>query len=145
MSLLEQALRSIGNWGPKRQQDRTQVLTLFRRIVEQMEGAIKIWKDFLDHSSEERDSYTMVLRMGPERTRKLHALYLQNKATAIALTDLTGVRFKDSLSLAEELDIVQAYEQMRPNETGAERAEAAIRVMTERKKKVEAVLEVLGD
>ena len=105
-----------------------------------MDRGIAVWEQFLKKAPESDDRFTTVLWMGPTPAKKLHALYLQNKATAIALTELTGVRFKDSLSLSEGLDIVQPYDQLGPNETGRDRAKSAIRVMTDRKERIEAAI-----
>lgn len=144
MSLLDQAVETIEGWDANRSKDRTRSVRLFKQIVKRMDRAIAIWEKFLDKAPESGDRFTTVMWMGARPAKSLQALYLENKATAIALTELTGVRFKDSLSLAEDLDIVQPYEQLKPNETGSDRAEAAIRVLTERKQKIEAVIATLG-
>lgn len=78
--------------------------------------------------------------MGPVFAKELHPHYLANKDTAITLTALIGVRFKDSLSLNEDLDIVQPYDQLGLNESGRERAASAVRVMVARKERVEAAI-----
>lgn len=51
---------------------------------------------------------------------------------------------KDSLSLSEDLDIVQPYDQLGPDETGVNRARTAVRVMTGRKERIEAAITSLG-
>lgn len=140
MSLLDQAVETIASWDTNRKKDRAETIKLFKQAVGRMDRAITVWKKFLESAPESGDRFTTVLWMGPEPARKLHALYLENKATATALTELTGVRFKDSLSLAEDLDVVQPYEQLKPNESGGDRAKAAIDTMVDRKQKIEAVI-----
>ena len=144
MSLLDQAVDTIESWDAERTEDRAQAVLLFKRIVEQMDRAIAIWEQVLKKAPESGDCRTIVMWMGAIPAKSLQALYLENKASAIALTELTGVRFKDSLSLAEDLDIVQPYDQLKPDETGSDRAKAAIRTMAERKTSIEAVIASLG-
>ena len=140
MSLLDQAVETIESWGADRKKHRAQCTKLFKQVVRHMDRGIAIWQAFLDKAPESGDRFTTVMWMGPKPARKLQALYLENKATAIALTELTGVRFKDSLSLAEDLDIVQPYDELGPDETGSDRAKAAIRVMADRKERIEAAI-----
>jgi hypothetical protein len=144
MSLLDQAVETVESWDENRIQDRARTVLLFKQVVEQLDRAIAIWDEFLKQAPESGDRYTAVLWMGSNVARSLQAICLENKASAIALTELSGVRFKDSLSLAEDLDVVQPYDQLKPDETGSDRAKAAIRTMTERKKNIEAVIASLG-
>ncbi|MDX1513528.1 MAG: hypothetical protein R3174_07265 [Gammaproteobacteria bacterium] len=143
MSLIRQAVESIGAFGPGRERDRARALDLFHQVLERMERALEIWQAFRDSAPETGDRFTAVLWMGAEPARELHALYLENKTAAGSLTELTGVRFKDSLNLAEDLDIVQPYEQLGPKESGRDRAEKAIRIQTERTEKLKAALAAL--
>ncbi len=144
MSLLDQAVETVNGWDANRTEDRAQTVLLFKQIIEQMGRAIAIWEQVLKKAPESGDCHTIVLWMGAIPAKSLQEIYLENKASAIALTELTGVRFKDSLSLAEDLDIVQPYDQLNAEETGSDRAKAAIRVMTDRKKNIEAVIASLG-
>ncbi len=143
MSLLDQAVETIESWEGKRAKDRARSVRLFKQTVKNMDRAIAVWQEFLKKAPESGDRYTAVLWMGAKPAKSLQALYLKNKETAIALTELTGVRFKDSLSLAEDLDIVQPYEQLKPGEKGNDRAKEAVRVLTERKQKIEAAISSL--
>lgn len=145
MSLLDQASKTIEGWGRDRVEDRDRCVDLFKQIVQRMERGIAIWQECLDQAPQSGDHFTLVLWIGAERARSLQALYLENKASAMALTQLTGVRLKDSLSIAEELDIVQPYDQLKPGETGIQRAQAAIRAMTDRKQRIDALVSRLGD
>ena len=140
MNLLDQAVETIESWETDRAKDRTRSVRLFKQTVKHMDRAIAIWEEFLKKAPENGDRFTLVLWMGGKPAKSLQALYLKNKEAALALTELTGVRFKDSLSLSEELDIVQPYDQLKSGETGADRAETAIRVMTERKQRIEAAI-----
>lgn len=144
MSLLDRAVDTIVSWGAERNEDRAQCATLFEQVVEQMDRGIAIWEEFLKNAPESGDRFTAVLWMGSKPATKLQALYLENRDTAIALTKLTGVRFKDSLSLCEDLDIVQPYEQLDSGESGSDRARSAIRIMNERRERVQAALARLG-
>lgn len=140
MNLVDQAVEAVEAWDANRKKDRAQCVRLFRQTVKHMDRGIAIWKEFLKKAPKSGNRFTAVLWMGSGPAKKLQALYLKNKAAAIALTELTGVRFKDSLSLGEDLDIVQPYDQLGPDETGIDRAQAAIRVMTDRKEKIEAAI-----
>lgn len=82
--------------------------------------------------------------MGAEPARQLQAIHLASKETAAALTELTGVPFKNSLDLAEELDVVQPYEQLGPGESGSDRAESAIAVMNARTERIEDAIRDLS-
>lgn len=145
MDLLDQAVETIQGWDAKRTRQRARSVRLFKQTAKNMDRAISIWEAFLKKAPESGDRFTAVLWMGGRPAKSLQSLYLKNKAAAIELTELTGVRFKDSLSLAEDLDIVQPYDQLKPGETGSDRAKSAIRVMTDRKRRIEEVLESLGD
>lgn len=144
MSLLDQAVKTIESWGPERAEERTRCIELFTRCAGRMDRGIEIWEAFLENAPESGDRYTAVLWIGAESARRLQALYLENKTDAAELTTLTGVRFKDSLSLDEDLDIVQPYEQLRPGETGGERAASAIRTLTERRQNIDAAVAALA-
>lgn len=144
MSLLDQAVETVQIWGPERKKDRARCLKLFRQTAGRMDRGIAVWEAFLENAPESGDHFTTVLWIGAKPARKLQALYLENKAAAVELTKLTGVRFKDSLSLAEDLDIVQPYDQLKPGESGSDRAKAAIRAMTDRKQNIEAAVASLG-
>lgn len=144
MSLLDQAVESIQRWGPERKKDRARCLKLFRQTAGRMDRGIAVWEAFLENAPESGDRFTTVLWMGAEPARKLQALYLENRGAAVELTKLTGVRFKDSLSLAEDLDIVQPYDELKPGESGSDRAKAAIRAMIDRKQNIEAAVSRLG-
>ena len=144
MSLLDRAVETIESWGAERKKDRAKCTKRFKEVLGQMDRAITVWEQFLEKAPESGDRFTAVLWIGPKPAKKLHAIYLDNQATAIELTALTGVRFKDSLSLADDLDIVQPYDQLGPGETGSDRAETAIRIMTGRKERIEAAVKRLG-
>lgn len=143
--MLDRAVETIQSWGADRKKDRAQCTKRFEQIAKRLDRAIAIWAEFLDKAPESGDRFTAVMWVGAGRAKKLQALYLENKAAAVELTELTGVRFKDSLSLNEELDIVQPYDQLGPDETGSDRAQAAIRAMTERKEKIQAAIASLRD
>jgi hypothetical protein len=143
--MLDRAVETIQSWGADRKKDRAQCTKRFEQIAKRLDRAIAIWEEFLDKAPESGDRFTAVMWVGAGRAKKLQALYLENKAAAVELTELTGVRFKDSLSLNEELDIVQPYDQLGPDETGSDRAQAAIRAMTERKEKIQAAIASLRD
>lgn len=143
MSLLDQAVGAIESWGPNRKKDRARCLKLFKQVVAHMKSAIAVWEKCLKKAPESGDRYTAVMWMGAGPARKLQAIHLENNTTAIELSRLTGVRFKDSLSLADDLDIVQPYDELGPDESGNDRARSAIQTMTTRKERVEAAIAVL--
>lgn len=94
MNLLDQAVETVQTWGANRKKDRTQCVRLFRQSAKHMDRGIAIGEEFLKKAPESGDCFTTVLWMGPTPAKKLQAIYLESKATAIALTELTGVRFK---------------------------------------------------
>jgi hypothetical protein len=144
VSPLDRAVKTIQSWGADRTKDRAQCTKLFEQVAKRMDRAIAIWEAFLDKAPESGDRFTAVMWVGAKRATKLQALYLENKAAAIELSELTGVRLKDSLSLNEELDVVHAYDQLGPDETGSDRAKKAIRLMSERKERIEKAIADLG-
>ena len=139
-SLLDRAVDTVESWGGERDGDRARCIELLEQAAGQMRRAIAVWSAFLDNAPESGDRFTAVLWMGAEPAKQLQAIYLDNRQTAVALTELTGVRFKDSLSLAEDLDIVQPYDQLGTGETGGERAQAAIRSMSTRMQSIESAI-----
>ena len=108
-----------------------------------MQRAIGVWSAFLESAPQSGNRFTLVLWMGAERARELQAIHLESTQVAKALTNLTGVRFKDSVSLAEDLDIVLPYEELRPGETGGDRAKAAIETLSARKQRIEHAIQSL--
>jgi len=136
MSLLGQAVQVIGDWGADRDADRQRCAALLKGIRNDMEEAIALWEKTLAESPAECDRFMLVVWVGSERAKRLHQLYLRGKETAEALTKLTGVALKDTLGIAEELQIVTAYDELKPGESGAHRAKQAIETLTERNSRV---------
>lgn len=145
MSLLDRAVDTVERWGGERSDDRDRCVELLEQAAEQLQRAIDVWRAFLDDAPESGDRFTAVLWIGAERAKRLQSIHLENRQTALALTELTGVRFKDSLSLAEDIDVVQPYDQLGPQETGVERAESAIRTMSARKQSIERAVTSLRE
>lgn len=143
VSLLDSAVDCVARWGSDRRSDRDRCLELLGETATRMQRAIAVWNAFLECAPESGDRFTAVLWMGADRAKELQSIHLENSETAKALSALTGVRFKDSLSLAEDLDVVLPYEQLGPGETGGDRARAAIGTMTARKERIESAIRSL--
>ena len=140
MSLLERAVQMSGDWGADRDADRKRCAALLEGIHDDMEEAIGLWEEAVAEAPAETNKFLLVVWVGAERARRLHRLYLRGKETAAELTELTGVCFKDTLGMAEELQIVTAYGELKADESGAERAKQAIETLTERKSRVRDAL-----
>lgn len=136
MSLLDQAAQAAGAWGADRHADRQRCASLLKGIHSDMEEAIDLWKKALVEPPAECSRFTLVVWVGAERAKQLHRLYLRGKETAEELTKLTGIPFKDTLGMAEELQIVTAYGELKTGESGADRANQAIETLTERNSRV---------
>ena len=136
MSLLDQAVQVIGEWGADRDADRKRCAALLEGIQNDMEEAIGLWEKTLAESPAECDRFMLVVWVGAERAKQLHRLYLRGKETAAELTKLTGVAFNDTLGMAEEIQIVTAYGELKADESGADRAKQAIETLTTRKSRI---------
>jgi hypothetical protein len=136
MSLLDQAVQGVGVWGADRDADRQRCAALLQGIHNDMEEALGLWEEALTEPPAECNQFMLVVWVGAERARQLHRLYLRGKETAAELTELTGVPFKDTMGMAEEIQIVTAYGELTAGESGADRAKQAIKTLTERKSRV---------
>lgn len=141
MSLLDEAIAVAGQWGAERASEHARCKLLLEQIIGHMEAASGVWEDFLSVVPSEGDPFTLVLWMGPERARRLHRIYLDDQETVAALTELTGVPFKDTMGIVEEVDIVRAYDELKQGETGEERAKQAIETLSQRKARLRKAIE----
>jgi len=102
-------------------------------------GAKSIWQQYADSPSESDVAYTAVMRIGPERARNLHKIHLELHEHAKSLTALSGVAFRDTIGFSSQIDIVEAYDELGANESGADRAGQALSTMQERIERLEGV------
>jgi hypothetical protein len=140
MSLLDQAMEVVGGWDSDRNDERQRCAVLLKGIQADMEEAIGLWEKAVTEAPAECNPFMLVVWVGAERARQLHRLYLRGNESAEELTKLSGVPFKDTLGMAEELQIVTAYGELKAGESGADRAKQAIETLTQRKSRVAETL-----
>jgi len=104
-----------------------------------MKRAQSVWKDYADNPSESDVGFTAVMRIGNERSRELHRVHLELREIAKRITDVSGIRFRDTIGFSTQIDIVNAYAELGEGETGADRAKAALATMGERIARLEGV------
>lgn len=140
MSLLEQTVNVIAQWGPQRDDDRKQCAALLQQLTENMDAAIKIWEELRDEAPVSRNQFTVLLSIGSERSKALYRIYQDQKDTGGQLSSLTGIPLRDTLGLMDEIDVIQAYGQLKDGETITDKAEAAIATMRERQKQIQQAI-----
>lgn len=143
MSLLEQTVERVKQWGSDRADDRKQCIALLQQIARNMDSAIAVWEALQQEAPETRNAFTAILAIGPERAKKLYQIYQDQKDVSGELTALSGVKFRDTLGIMDEIDTVQAYGQLKPDETVVDRAAAAIATMKNRRQRVKQAIESL--
>ena len=96
------------------------------RARDNVAEALAIWGDIAASGRDDEGPFKAVISVGPERARALHALHLEQRALCAELTALSGYALADSMGiLADDLDVVRAYDQLEADETYAARASAA--------------------
>lgn len=140
MSLLEQTVEVVGQWGADRAEDRKQCIALLEKVAQNMDAAIQVWEDILKDKPESDNKFTTILTIGPERSKQLYRIYLQEKELGAQLTEMTSVVFKDTLGLMDEIDIVQVYLQVKADETLSDKAQTAINTMKGRRESIGTTL-----
>jgi len=140
MRLLDQAKELIGGWDSDRNDERQRCAVLLEGIQADMEEAIGLWEKAVTEAPAECNPFMLVVWVGAERARQLHRLSLRGKESAEELTKISGVPFKDTLGIAEELQVVTAYGELKAGESGADRAKQAIETLGQRKSRVGEVL-----
>ena len=136
MSLLGQTVDRVKQWGPDRNDDSKECVALLQKIEQNLEAAIRVWESVLQDAPDSTDPFTVLLSIGSERSKELYKIYLDEKDVGRELTRLTGVTLRDNLGLMDEIDVVQAYGQLQPDQTVAQKADAALQTMKERKENV---------
>lgn len=136
MTLLEQTADVVKQWGPERADDRKQCLSLLEQAVNHMDAAITEWDNLQQEAPETGNAFTAILSIGTERSKKLFQIHQEQKELGEQLTALTGIAFKDTMGIADEIDIVQAYGQLNKDETVVDRAQTAIETMKKRKQRI---------
>ena len=84
-----------------------------------------------------------MVRLGPERAKRLQQLYFEQKALAAELSEQTGVTYRDALGMDDSIEIVQPYDQFRADESVHERAGRAIETMRERARRLTETIAAL--
>ncbi len=144
MSLLEQAVAAVEEWGPQRTDDRKQCIALLQQLTGNLSAAIKIWEELYQEAPVSRNTFTVLLSIGAERSKGLYRIYQDQKDAAGELSALTGIPLRDTLGLSDEVDVVQAYGQLQADQTIAGKAQTAIAVMKERKAHIDKVIASLS-
>jgi len=112
--------------------DRDLVVACIEDILDCMRRAKSLWQDYADTPTESDVAYTPVMKIGAGRARSLHQIHLELRELARALTASSGVAFRDTIGISAQIDIVEAYEELGENETGAERAAKALSTLQQR-------------
>lgn len=133
---LEQIAHAAKGWGSAREAERQRCVARLEAIAAAMEEAASVWSEALSAAPEGGDRFTPVLWIGAERARRLHRIHAKARELGGELTAITGVALKDSMGIVEEIDIVDAYRQLQPGESGADRARAALDTLAQRKTRV---------
>ena len=140
MSLLEQTVEVVKQWGPQRGDERKQCLALLQQLTDNMGAAIKIWQELQNEAPVSDNKFTVLLSIGAERSKALYRIYQDQRDAGGQLSSLTGTPLRDTLGLSDEIDVVQAYGQLKADETIADKAQAAIATMKERQKHIDAAI-----
>jgi hypothetical protein len=135
---LSQCAQSLGV------EQRQQCAATLQSITTQMTTAEQLWQDNLDNPTHSDDRFTAVMWIGAERARALHRVHLDLRDLARTLTTQGGVSFRDTVGIASEVDIVTAYDQLKPDETGPQRAEQAITTIVARRQQIEQLIGALS-
>ncbi len=136
---LDQIAQSAKQWGREQHARRKQCVARLEAIAAAMEEAAGVWSAALDEAPETTDRFTPVLWIGSTRARHLHRIHATVRQLGGELAELTGVPVKDSMGIVEEIDVVDAYRQLQPEESGADRARDALETLAQRKAAVLAV------
>jgi len=114
--LVDSFLTPAGNDDADR---RAAVVDCLANIRQQMDSASAIWQSYAENPTQDDDQYTAVMWIGPQRSRDLHRLRLNLRDLARQLSDVSGIAFHDTIGISPQADIVDAYSQLMPDETGA--------------------------
>ena len=113
-------------------------------ISAQMQQAANIWQAYAENPVQLDDQYTAVMWIGADKSRDLHRIRLKLRDLARQLSASSGVSFHDTIGFSSQLDIVDAYGQLMPDETGASRAKDAIETIDKRRSAIEDAMAMLG-
>jgi|GEM_PF-2893692 len=113
-------------------EQRSQVCDCLENIGKQMDEARSIWQSYAENPVQKDDQYTAVMWIGPQRSRELLRVHLRLRDLARKLSEAGGIAFHDTIGISTQVDIVDAYSQLLPDETGASRAADAIETIENR-------------
>ena len=134
--VLQQVRTVVESWRDTEPEKLKGCGALLEKTEQNMATAVSIWREIAAQEPGQNDPFTVVLWFGAERAKALHGLYLEQLTIGAQLTELTGIAFKDSLGIVAEIDIVQAYGQLRRDESPTEHAEEAIEVLCGRQQQM---------
>lgn len=125
-------------------EQRSAVVECLEKIVQQMDQARDIWQSYADNPVQQDGQYTAVMWIGPERSRDLHRIRLSLRDLARRLSEVGGVAFHDTIGISPQVDVVDAYSQLLPDETGASRAADSIDTLDKRLADIRNAIARLG-
>ncbi len=140
MTVLDRARSEIAGWGDDREPARRRCLELLQAMNANLGEAVRTWEAALAAGEPEPDRFRLVPWFGAERARALHRLHLEQRDIAQELTELTAIPFKDTMGIVDEIDIVEAYAQVRPGDSAADWANAAIATLRTRAERLTEVI-----
>jgi len=123
---------------------RAAVVQCLTDIREQMDSANAIWQSYAENPTQDDDQYTAVMWIGPQQSRDLHRLRLNLRELARQLSEVSGIAFHDTIGISPQTDIVDAYGQLMPDETGASRATSSIETIEKRRADIENTISRLS-
>jgi hypothetical protein len=141
--LLQELSRTVAQWDASRSAERATCADALATMERNMEAAIAIWRECTDSTEAVDNPFTALIAFGAERAKALHRLHLEQTAAAAKAAQASGVALKDSLGIAEDVDIVQAYGQFPVDESIGARAGHAIATLEARRDALRQVIEQL--
>lgn len=140
MTQLEQIVESLSRTG--RDDIRADCIAVLRDLARNIDAAGDLWSEAREQSHGEVQQFTFVLWFGPERAKALHRLHLEQRRLGAALTEVTGIKFSDTMGIVESIDVIEAYAQA-GDESGAERVDSALETLKTRGKRLRDVIAAL--
>lgn len=133
MTELEQLIENVA----KETDDKitSQCCHLLRALAANQLAASELWQEALQRSCGEAQRFTFVLWFGAERAKALHRLHLEQRRFARELTEVSGIKFSDTMGIIDAIDVVEAYAQP-GDETGEQRADAALKTLCDRSRQL---------
>ncbi len=141
---LQEAVALVGAFDAERASERDAFKQCLTRVRANLKRASDLWQQSKDAPGEDAGPFTTVIAIGPECARALHALHLENREYVSELSTISGVMLSDTMGiLAEELDVVRAYDEPVPEESLEQRIARAQVDLAQRMQRVDEAIKVL--